>query len=333
MIEIELAHADLARLRFAHSPIRELVASLRTLQDPARRQMYRQWLSSVRGQLGGLDMALLTALAPSGRFMPDFVLPNPAGLHGVLGDELDEVAATPPEHVGAELDLVYPQGSMPAALRGLYEDPAAQLPAVVAQLHAYWRVAVQPVWPRLEALCMADVGYRMQRFAHGGIARVLDGLHQEISLVGDRLRIDKPHHCLHRVDLDGSGVILVPCAFSWPTLMVSCCGTFQPLLSYPPRGVAQLWEAPADRLDPLADLIGKTRATLLAALGLPRTTTQLAGQLGISPSTVSQHLKILNHAALVDAQRRGRIVLYQRTAAATALLAATRRDTSAKRIG
>jgi DNA-binding transcriptional ArsR family regulator len=97
--------------------------------------------------------------------------------------------------------------------------------------------------------------------------------------------------------------------------------------------VAQLWEAPADRLDPLAGLIGKTRATLLAALGLPRTTTQLAGQPGVSPSTVSQHLKILNHAALVDAQRRGRMVLYQRTAAATALLAATRRDTSAERIG
>ena len=30
-------------------------------------------------------------------------------------------------------------------------------------------------------------------------------------------------------------------------------------------GVAQLWEAPADQLDPLADLIGRTRATLLAA--------------------------------------------------------------------
>ena len=97
-------------------------------------------------------------------------------------------------------------------------------------------------------------------------------------------------------------------------------------------GVAQLWEAPADQLDPLADLIGKARATLLAALGLPRT-TQLAGQLGISPSTVGQHLKILNHAALADAQRRGRMVLYRRTAAATALLAATQPEASANRIG
>ena len=35
MIEIVLVHSDLARLRFAHSPIEELVASLRVLQDPA----------------------------------------------------------------------------------------------------------------------------------------------------------------------------------------------------------------------------------------------------------------------------------------------------------
>ena len=36
MIEIVLAHSDLARVRFAHSPVWELVASLRVLQDPGR---------------------------------------------------------------------------------------------------------------------------------------------------------------------------------------------------------------------------------------------------------------------------------------------------------
>jgi DNA-binding transcriptional ArsR family regulator len=57
------------------------------------------------------------------------------------------------------------------------------------------------------------------------------------------------------------------------------------------------------------------------ALDLPATTTQLAGQLGISPAAVSQHLKILKGSALVTGQRRGRLVLYRRTEAATALLA------------
>jgi len=94
--------------------------------------------------------------------------------------------------------------------------------------------------------------------------------------------------------------------------------------------VAELWQQPqAEQTDPLAALVGRTRATLLATLGLPRTTTQLAEQLDLSPAAVSQHLKILKDTALVTARRRGRMVLYQRTAAATALLAAIQSDEEA----
>jgi hypothetical protein len=53
MIELVLAHADLARVRFAHSPIHELAASLLVLQDPSRRPMYGDWLSLVRPRLDG----------------------------------------------------------------------------------------------------------------------------------------------------------------------------------------------------------------------------------------------------------------------------------------
>jgi len=52
MIEMVLAHVDLARVRFAHSPVRELVASLLVLQDPSRQRIHGRWLSTVRRQLG-----------------------------------------------------------------------------------------------------------------------------------------------------------------------------------------------------------------------------------------------------------------------------------------
>ena len=91
--------------------------------------------------------------------------------------------------------------------------------------------------------------------------------------------------------------------------------------------MAELWQdTQAEQADPLAALVGRTRATLLATLALPRTTTQLAAQLGLSPAAVSEHLKILKDTALVIAQRRGRMVLYQRTAAATALLDSIQSD-------
>lgn len=330
MIEIELAHADLALMRFAHSPIRELVASLRVLHDRGRQHVYGTWLSTIRGRLGGIRLDLLTALAPETPYSLDFLAPSSARAWEVLADELELVAATPPATLRAELDWVYQGQDLPPVLRPLYEDPAAELPGLVDQLARYWKVAVEPISERLRAVCTADLSYRMEQFAAGGIARVLEGLHPETAFQGNLLRIDKPYRCHHRVDLTGTGIVLVPCAFSWPRLSVQCCnGADQPALSYPPRGVAELWQAPADQPDPLRALVGRTRATMLATLALPMTTTQLAVKLDISPAAVSQHLKVLKDTGLVTARRSGRMVLYQRTAAAAALLAAVQPDEAA----
>jgi DNA-binding transcriptional ArsR family regulator len=327
MIEITLAHSDLAQLRFAHSPIDELVASLRVLQDSSRQLMYGRWLSATRGRLDGLWMELLFALAPTGRYLPAFLLPPPTQPWGVLAEELAQVAASPPAIVRAELDKVREGQPLPAVLAPLYDDPAGHLPAVVEELTRYWQAAVEPVWQRVRALCTADLAFRMEQFANGGLTRVLATLHPDVAFTGDLLQIDKPHHCSHRFDLAGTGIVLVPCAFTWPSLSVDCCAVEQPVLIYPPRGLAELWQdTDADQADPLAALVGRTRAALLATLALPRTTTQLADQLGLSPAAVSQHLKILKGAALVTGHRRGRIVLYQCTPAASTLLDAIQSD-------
>ena len=325
MIEILLAHTDLARVRFAHSPVEELVASLRVLHDPGRQPMYRRWLSAVRPRLGGLRIDLLTALAPTGRYLPDFLLPPPSGPWGELAEELDAVAAAPPAAVRADIETMCEGRPLPAVLRPLYDDPTSHLPAVVREMDRYWQAAVQPFWQRLRALSTADLAHRMEQFASGGLARVLGNLHPEMAFANGLLQIDKPQHGHLRFDLAGTGIVLMPCGFTWPTLSVDCSGVDQPVVVYPPRGVAELWEEPPpEQPDPLAALVGRTRAMLLATLGLPRTTTQLAAQLGLSPAAVSQHLKILKDTSLVTARRRGRLVLYQRTAAASALLEAIR---------
>jgi len=95
MIELVLAHADLARVRFAHSPIHELVTSLLVLQDPSRWPMYGDWLSSVRPRLDGLQLELLTALAPPSRYLPAFLFPAPAVPRPTLADQLEAVVASP----------------------------------------------------------------------------------------------------------------------------------------------------------------------------------------------------------------------------------------------
>jgi hypothetical protein len=171
MITIVLARSGLARVRFAHAPVEELVASLRVLHDPRRQHMSARWLSSVRGQLGGLRLALLTALAPTGRYLPSFLLAPPGGPWGALADQLDAIAVTPPASVRAELDKVRHGEPLPTVLR-------------------------------------------MEQFASGGLARVLTGLHPDITFERDLLQIDKARHCRHHVDLAGTGILLMPYVFT-----------------------------------------------------------------------------------------------------------------------
>lgn len=322
VIEMVLAHADLARLRFAHSPARELILSLRVLQDTRNDPVYGGWLSSARQRLGGVDVDLLTALAPTGPLIPDF-FPELTRPWGILEEELVMVAATPPAQVRAELEYVAQGKPLPEPLRPLYADPVRHLPGVVEEMHKYWKAVLEPDWPRIRALVMAELFDRTEQFAWGGLSQVLANLHPEVSFSNGEIHVDKPHHCRNRYDLDGTGVVLVPSVFIWPKLMIQCCQAKQPSITFPPRGIAELWRVDSEiHMDPLFALVGKTRAVLLASLNLPRTTTQLARHLDLSPASVSQHLKILKATGLASSRRRGRLVLYQRTAAATALLSA-----------
>jgi len=321
MVELALGHVDLARVRFAHSPIRELVSSLLVLQDPSRQPMYGRWLATVRPSSPICGWSCWSRWAPAGRFLPAFLLP-PTGPRPALTDELAAVAAAPPA-LRPLRTRPGPRGTTTAGCPpGAIPGPAGSASLGGRGARALLKGGGRTGLAAMRAVCAADLAHRMEQFANGGLARVLTGLHPEIALDRDTLRVDKPHHCSQRFDLSGSGILLLPCAFIWPTLLVECCGVDQPTVSYPPRGVAELWtEAPAEQIDPLGSLVGRTRATLLATLGLPRSTTQLASQLGLSPPAVSQHLKVLKDTALVTARRRGRMVLYQRTPAATLLRA------------
>ena len=65
MIELALRQADVAQIRFAHSPLQELVGSVITLQDAARQPMHRRWLRWAEPRLHGGCFDLLFALMPA----------------------------------------------------------------------------------------------------------------------------------------------------------------------------------------------------------------------------------------------------------------------------
>jgi DNA-binding transcriptional ArsR family regulator len=321
VIELLCGSGDLARIRFARSPIQELMTSMRVGDRADRTRMHWPWARSVQGAVAALRLDLLRPLLGDPRYFPDFLTPSPERMDTRFPDELDRLRATPDVVVRSQLDLLGGAAPLPEALVGLYEDPERQLGRLATEVQAYWATAIEPIWPRLAGLLDAEMGYRADQLTSGGIVRLLGNLHPELEYTQDALRILWPTW-QSQSRLDGAGVLLVPCVFVWPSLMVET-DPRAPKLVYSPRGVGQVWDGQARRpAPPIADLLGRSRATLLAKLDLPLSTTQVARELGLSAASVSEHLSVLRRSGLVTARRSGRSVLYQRTLFGTELLGA-----------
>ncbi|MFF7128573.1 helix-turn-helix domain-containing protein [Streptomyces sp. NPDC008240] len=84
-----------------------------------------------------------------------------------------------------------------------------------------------------------------------------------------------------------------------------------PRIRYPARGLATVRHGGPPTA--LADLLGRTRARILALLAEPGSTTGLAHRLGVSTGTVSRHLGVLHRAGLVTRARHGHLVPYLRS--------------------
>jgi DNA-binding transcriptional ArsR family regulator len=330
VIELEFTSDDYRRIRFAFSPIAETVTSLRALSLARRHGLHSPWLTTVDQRLDGVDMRLLTALVRPNGYVPDFLTPPPPGRTASMESSLVQVAGTPIEVVVGELEHLAqhrvaqhgPGRARRAALiLELLAAPEEAVTRIVTEMRRYWRAVVEPYWPRVHALLQADLAYRLEELATGGVAQLFRTLHPSVAMRGDLLTIVKYYQ--GRAQLRRRGLLLVPCAFAWPDVLVS---TADPLssLTYSPRGLGRLWEqAPDESESPLAAVVGRTRATILALLELPMSTTQLAAQVELAAPTLNAHLKSLQTAGILSSRRDGRVVLYQRTPLGDHLVAAS----------
>lgn len=322
MLELAFTAHDLTHIRFAFSPLWEVVASVRVLKTPSDNPLHLPWTTQVRERLdaSGLDWGMLSALVPvPTRAIPGFVSPPPATPLPDLGLELNALRATPVERVRKILDLM--PGPRPAALEPLYDDPVRGLGRLSEIIDEYWELALAPYWPRILTVLEGDVLYRARRLAEGGTNQLFSDLGPQVKWDSETLYVVNQYFS-RAVSLDGRGLLLVPSAFVWPRVFAKLDGPWQPTLRYPPRGVATLWERhQTDVSEALAAVFGRSRTLLLTELHTPASTTDLARRTGLSAGGVSQHLTALRAAGLVSAHRTGRFVLYARTSVAEALLA------------
>ncbi|MCB5164082.1 helix-turn-helix domain-containing protein [Streptomyces bambusae] len=324
-ISFQLGVEDLADTRFAFSPLGETVLSLRVLRDPGIAALHLPWRRSVLARLGALDSGLLLSLVANRLTLPDFLTPRPASFEPAFEEELAAVRRTPPAVVRRDLLAAHAPDPLPSPLHAAATDDAgaADLRDTLCELlHRYWQIAVAPSWPQIRRVVEADMTYRARRLARGGARLLFADMHPRIRWedAGSRGVLHIHRTVLgYEAQAAGRGLLLVPSVFAHkPAPPVD--PQEPPGLMYPSRGVATLWEsAPPPAAPDLVPLLGAPRARLLTLLAEPLATVDLARRLHVTPSAVSQHLRVLHAAALVTRTREGRRVLYTRTPLADAL--------------
>lgn len=307
MIRYELVGMDLAGVRFAVSPLNELVLSLRAWRDPGRFPLQLRWLQALDRLRDRLDEQMLVALTNDRLWTPDFLNPRPYSPLTRIDDELSRLAETDPATVRHGLRAVHED--LPEPLRG----PARQVLTRIGEaLSDYWRICFEPHWPRMRALLEGDVTFRGREIAQHGLATMFAGLSSTVRLADDVVEIRLRSDLSYARPTTG-GLTLVPSLW---TVNASTPISAQepPMILYAARGGATLWEPqelPAP--DALTNLLGATRAGLLNRLETPSSSTELATRLGVTATAVNQHLRALHDSGLLVRARHGRSVLYRRS--------------------
>jgi DNA-binding transcriptional ArsR family regulator len=311
---------DLLAVRFACSPIFETQAAVQTFADERARSYHEPWHRLVRERVARLDLTPLFAVLQRG-YVPDFLTPPPRAPRPRLRDQLAEIRATPPAHVGRELELRRETATderYRRLLDSLLADPVRARDLLATRLCEAWLALVAPFWIRIGTLLDRDIEHRSRTLARYGLRGVLDDLHPKVRWTKRGLS------CSDRsgrtVAIDGRGLVLMPSAYLWPYVATIVDEPWVPTIAYPALGVAELWRAPTAPADALERLLGRTRALVLASLEQPLSTTALAALLELSPAGTSRHLLALRDAGLVSTSRHGHEVRYGRTELGSALL-------------
>lgn len=317
MIRIDLGSEGLGRTRFALSQLNVAANLLHVLRFNPQ-SVDRRWQARAGDALRTRRLGLLAVLGGGGPhgYAPDFLRPEPLTFHTTLESALHQVATASTARIRYELTLALgghswdhtPAGRPPRLLlealqRG--EDHLAQ--RIAGEMEQFWQLAFEPHWPRMQKRLEEDIAAKSTAIARNGVTHAVNQLSPNVAWQdgGLDIHLDSPHE----LKIDADAVILVPCPFR--TRASFCAGEPDdapdprtPLICYPSL-------TPADTPPPLSEeLIGNSRARLLAELTQPRTTSELAQRLHLSRATVSYHLQILHRAGLLHRSHHSRHVFY-----------------------
>ncbi|TCO32499.1 helix-turn-helix protein [Kribbella steppae] len=298
-----LVDADtLANARFGTSQLTETVAALKLLRAPTE-PWYRAWkdthVAAFQDQLSKNPIwASIVDNAFGRSWVADFLTVPPLEPNQELSDELQLLTALDDDHIRADLSVVRtPLPDVLLEATGLAEQAADLLTWV-------WTATVEPDWPRRLRLLQADVVSRTSRLSEQGWSGVLRGLGPDVRWLGEgRIQVNRWDY--PTTDIRGQDLMFI--AAHTKGVNVSWRKPDRYALTYPVTGIFAGTEAPAE---PLVQLLGRNRARILVEAADPVSTTVLVATTGLSLATVSDHLRVLTDAGLLERRRSGRSVLY-----------------------
>ncbi|WP_427892618.1 ArsR/SmtB family transcription factor [Kribbella sp. GL6] len=298
-----LVDADtLVNARFGTSQLTETVAALKLLRTPVE-PWFRPWkdahVTAYRAALAAHPLwAALLDSAFGVSWAADFLTVPPLEPDLTLEAELAYLTSLDDDRIRADLSVV--RTPLPAIIRetsGLSEA-AAEL------LRWVWTETVEPDWPRRLRVLQADVMSRTARLSEQGWSGVLRGLGPDVRWLGDgRIQVNRWDY--PPTDVRGQDLMFI--AAHTQRVNVSWRLPDRFALTYPVTGIFAPTGTPDE---PLVQLLGRNRALILAEAAAPVSTTLLAATTGLSLATVSDHLRVLTDAGLLERRRSGRSVLY-----------------------
>lgn len=317
MLRVRFTSEDLLRVTFARepAPLMELGLALAALQRCDLPPVFGRWQQTLRRALPQGARPLLELVPPSGRG-PMFLDPLSRG----LDDGLDQVLSAPAGFVRSELGRVCAAGRCPET--GWVHDLASQdrdtWRVLATALRAAYDSLLAASWGGVQSAFDAERAWRTRLLADQGIRIALAGLVPGARWRGTTLEFNWPEDA--DVALQGHGVVLLPSTVwsRWPMLAVR--PEEAAVLVYPAVSPLPLLDEPIGT-NPLAALLGSTRAAALALLTRQRTTTDLATELSIAKSSASEHTKALRAARLITTERSGKAVWHSCTPLGLDLLA------------
>jgi len=311
MLRIHLTADDLLKTKFADrpAPLLEIVHAVAALQR--REPVFDRWCRSASQRLPQAAYPLLELIPPSA-MGPLFLDP----IIGDLAEGLETVQATPAALVEREVrrqSARRPVGSYLNSLTERDRGPWRELDSALRTAHHH---LVEDSWPRLMTAFRAELAWRSRLIAELGVQAALTTLHPSISWRGTMMQIEAQSEL--DVYPEGAGLTLMPSALWTGRAMVTRHPDGSVVVVYPAATPLPLIDD--DDADPLAELLGRTRAAVLGLTLTPRTTSELAREIGVSAAAVSAHTKALRAAGLIVSARAGKAVLHSATPLGSRLL-------------